>query len=257
MRICFGQQPCGFFPKRFLYAKLQTARRLQAEQGGEVVFFFHDSDHDYRETCTVMRDLRTGTLDRVNFKVRGSDQKRFTPLYLKEIAEGWQEETVRRLPRFASGPVVETFASVRAQRVADFCLEMYRKSGLLEGVRVVRSSDPEVRRRAAEVDDFYVDLEYRGIPVRARRRQGGFRLHRGGDCYLELPDRPFDKTQVSPSRDSRLAWMQSVVQCTHYVAGASEQDYLKMEDAPEVTFVARDFIDEAHMAYIPEGCHQE
>jgi len=31
--ICFGQQPCGFFPRRFLFAKFQTARRLQAEHG--------------------------------------------------------------------------------------------------------------------------------------------------------------------------------------------------------------------------------
>jgi len=36
--ICFGQQPCGFFPKRFLVAKIQTARRLQKEIGGEIVF---------------------------------------------------------------------------------------------------------------------------------------------------------------------------------------------------------------------------
>jgi hypothetical protein len=44
--ICFGQQPCGFFPRRFLFAKMQTARRLQQEIGGEIVFFYHDSDHD-------------------------------------------------------------------------------------------------------------------------------------------------------------------------------------------------------------------
>ena len=36
--ICFGQQPCGFFPRRFLFAKVQTARRLQAELGGEISF---------------------------------------------------------------------------------------------------------------------------------------------------------------------------------------------------------------------------
>jgi len=36
--ICFGQQPCGFFPRRFLAAKFFTARRLQAELGGEIVF---------------------------------------------------------------------------------------------------------------------------------------------------------------------------------------------------------------------------
>jgi len=44
--ICFGQQPCGFFPKRFLFAKITAARRLQKEIGGEIVFLFHDSDHD-------------------------------------------------------------------------------------------------------------------------------------------------------------------------------------------------------------------
>ena len=33
--ICFGQQPCGFFPKRFLASKFHTARRLQSEIGGD------------------------------------------------------------------------------------------------------------------------------------------------------------------------------------------------------------------------------
>ena len=51
--IAFGQQPCGFFPRRFLVAKIRTARRLQAEIGGRVVYFCHDSDHDPRETRNV------------------------------------------------------------------------------------------------------------------------------------------------------------------------------------------------------------
>jgi len=37
--IAFGQQPCGFFPRRFLVAKIWTARRLQAQIGGRLVFF--------------------------------------------------------------------------------------------------------------------------------------------------------------------------------------------------------------------------
>jgi len=49
--ICFGQQPCGFFPKRFLVAKIQTARKLQREIGGEIIFFFHD--------FAFKRDIRT------------------------------------------------------------------------------------------------------------------------------------------------------------------------------------------------------
>jgi hypothetical protein len=58
--ICFGQQPCGFFPKRFLVAKLTAARRLRERIGGRIVWFFHDSDHDYRETTTPLRDRQTG-----------------------------------------------------------------------------------------------------------------------------------------------------------------------------------------------------
>ena len=57
--ICFGQQPCGFYPKRFLFAKIQTARRLQKEIGGEIIFFYHDSDHDPRETRTILRHRKT------------------------------------------------------------------------------------------------------------------------------------------------------------------------------------------------------
>ena len=48
--ICFGQQPCGIFPKRFLLGKMTAARRLRDQIGGEIVFFYHDSDHDPRET---------------------------------------------------------------------------------------------------------------------------------------------------------------------------------------------------------------
>ncbi len=45
--------------------------------------------------------------------------------------------------------------------------------------------------------------------------------------------------------------MQSVIHCTHYVAGASEADYLNKEAAPEVTFITRDAIEEADRAYLP------
>ena len=36
------------------------ARRLQREIGGAVVYFFHDSDHDFRETRTVLHHHKTG-----------------------------------------------------------------------------------------------------------------------------------------------------------------------------------------------------
>ncbi|MFM9091654.1 MAG: hypothetical protein ACKOUK_07955, partial [Verrucomicrobiota bacterium] len=76
------------------------------------------------------------------------------------------------------------------------------------------------------------------------------RLHEGGDAYRELPDAPFGAEQVSPTRDTRLRWMQSVIRCTHYVAGAGEQAYLRREDAPEITFVPRDAIDRPEEALV-------
>ena len=61
--------------------------------------------------------------------------------------------------------------------------------------------------------------------------------------------RAYTKEQISPTRDTRLRWMQSVIHCTHYVAGASEQDYLRKEDAPEITYVDRDTIERSDEAY--------
>ena len=43
--------------------------------------------------------------------------------------------------------------------------------------------------------------------------------------------------------------MQSVIHCTHYVAGASEQDYLRTQDAPEIVYVKRESIDRSDEAY--------
>ena len=247
--ICFGQQPCGIFPRRFLYAKIVTARRLQAELGGRIVYFCHDSDHDPRETQTLLRDRHTGELRMLNFAFENRLQRKFAPLYLKRVPAGWRDRLVRQLPAFVGAPWVEAFKQVTAVTVADFCLEMYRRMGLLDGVEVVRSSDPAVRRAACAVSDFYVDVPYEGEIVRARFLDGRLKLHEGGDSYVTLPMHNFTPEQVSPTRDTRLRWMQSVVHCTHYVAGASEQDYLRKEDAPEITYVRRDPIDRYDEAY--------
>ena len=250
-KICFGQQPCGLFPKRFLISKIQTARRLQEELGGEIVFFYHDSDHDYRETITLLRDCDTGLEDRLNFSWHNKLQKKYTPLYLKKVCPRWQEETARRLPRFGADHWVDHFLSLGSDRVADFCLEFYEKLGLLEGIQVVRSSDPLVRKQAPELDDYFVDVPFEGEIVRARFAPEGLKLHRGGDKYLTIPQQAFDRTQISPTRDTRLSWMQAVVKCSHYVTGAGEMKYLHPEDAPDVTFVERDFIEESHYAHVP------
>jgi hypothetical protein len=247
--ICFGQQPCGFFPKRFLFAKILTARRLQKEIGGEIVFFFHDSDHDPRETITILRDQRSNREVAVNFQFENRIQKQFSPLYAKRLLPEWHQKTARQLPGYVQQPLVAHFRETKCLNVADFCLEMYTRMGLLEGVRVERSSAPEFRARAAPVSDYFVDQRYEGEIVRARHRDGKFLLHKGGDRFLELPGREFGPEQISPTRDTRFSWMQSVIRCTHYIAGASEQDYISKADAPDVKFVKRDDISDSDKAY--------
>jgi len=274
--ICFGQQPCGFFPKRFLIAKIQAARRLQSEIGGEIVFFCHDSDHDPRETQTILRHRKTDEPARLNFAFKNRIQRKFSPLYLKHIAAGWQEKTVLQLPNYIGHPLINVFKHISATTVAGFCLEMYRGMGLLEDIRVVHSSDPAIRKAACDVPEFFVDVPYEGEIVRARftlengradlpvgqdaqqRVPAGFRgkltLHEGGDSFITLPSVNFSREQISPTRDTRLRWMQSVVHCTHYVAGAGERAYLRPEETPEITFVNRDnieFADEAWTEIIP------
>src|SRR3954454_16853027 len=98
--ICFGQQPCGFFPKRCLYAKIVTARRLQSEIGGEIGFFFHDSDHDARETLTILQERHSGRGAGLNFRFCNKIQKRFSPLWAKQIAPEWHGKMIRQLPAY-------------------------------------------------------------------------------------------------------------------------------------------------------------
>jgi hypothetical protein len=246
--ICFGQQPCGFFPKRFLVAKIQTARRLQGDIGGEIVFFYHDSDHDPRETRTILRHRQTHEPAQLNFTVENKIQRKFSPLCLKNISAGWQEKTALQLPNYLGQPLIEVFKNISAANVADFCLEMYRQLGLLQGVRVVRSSDRDFRRAACDISDFFVDVPHAGEIVRARFMDGTLKLHEGGGSFVALPLTAFTKEQISPTRDSRLRWMQSVLHCTHYIAGVGEQDYLRTEDAPEIKFLTRDAIDRSDEA---------
>src|SRR5271170_2842620 len=107
--ICFGQQPCGIFPKRFLFAKFLTARRLQKEIGGEIVFFYHDSDHDPRETRTRLRHRKTDEPANLNFSFENKLQRKFSPLYLKRISIDWQAKTALQLTNYVERPLIELF----------------------------------------------------------------------------------------------------------------------------------------------------
>jgi len=226
-----------------------TARRLQQEIGGEIVFFYHDSDHDPRETMTVLRDRQSGEEVRINFGFRNKLQKKYTPLFAKELDSDWQKKTLRQLPCYVEQPLVNVFAEVRAVNVADFCLEMYARLGLLAGIRVVRSGDPSVRLSAGTIADFFVDVHHEGELVRARWVEGRPRLHAGGDCWIDLPCQAPTKACISPTRDTRMSWMQSVIGCSHYIAGAGEMAYLNTAEFPDVTFVPRDFIEDSAHAF--------
>jgi hypothetical protein len=249
--ICFGQQPCGFFPKRFLVAKIFTARRLQAEIGGEIVFFYHDSDHDPRETRTIVRHRQSGGQVMLNFEFENKLQRKHSPAYAKRVPAEWQRKTAQGLGNYVDKEWVAAFQETTAANVADFCLEMYRKMGLMEAIRVARSGDAMFREAACDVEDYFVDVPYEGEIVRARLIDGKLKLHEGGDSFVTLPDRTYSKAQISPARDTRLKWMQSVVHCTHYICGAGEQQYLRKEDAREVIYAAREGIDRSDESYTP------
>ena len=248
--IVFGQQPCGFFPKRFLVAKIQTARRLQSEIGGDIVYFCHDSDHDHRETRTILRHRKTGGTAALNFAVENKIQRKFAPLFLKRISPDWQAKTILQLPNYIRGRLIDIFKQASGGNVTDFCLNMYRGMDLLDNIRVVRSSEPAIREAACDIAEFFVDVPYQGEIVRARFAHDHLQLHEGGDAFVRLPLTAFTKREISPARDSRLRWMQSAVRCTHYVAGPGEHAYLRQEEAPEVIFVARDPIERCDEAFI-------
>ena len=231
-----------------------TARRLQAEIGGEIVFFYHDSDHDPRETRTILRHRKTGEVFEINFSFENKLQRKYSPLYLKRVSAEWRDKTALQLPAYVQGAWVDAFKNNTAGNVADFCLSMYDQMGLLKGMQIMRSSDPAFRQSACVVGDYFVDVLFEGEFVRARVVNGELTLHQGGDSFLKLPGPgspglQFGKEQISPTRDSRLRWMQSVIHCTHYVSGAGEQDYLCKEDAPEIIYVARDTIERPNEAY--------
>ncbi len=247
--IAFGQQPCGIFPRRFLYAKIITARRLRAEIGGRIVFFYHDSDHDPRETQTGLRHRKTGELQWLNFAFENRIQRKYTPLHLKRVLPDWKQQTTRQLPAYVSASAVDAFRANPASTVGEFCLGQMHTMGLLDGIEIIRSSDPGVREAACDIDDCYVDVPFEGEVVRARLRDGSLALHEGGASFLTLPPTSWSKRQVSPSRDTRLRWMQSVLHCTHYISGAGEQAYLNKDDAPEIVYVSRDYIERSDEAY--------
>jgi hypothetical protein len=248
--ICFGQQPCGFFPKKYLIAKLNTAKKLQKQIGGKIIFFYHDSDADYRETITLLTDRQTGAEVRLNFVQENKIQKKFSPLYLKRVPMGWKNEILKQLPRFVNQELINIFTSIDKKTVADFCLEMYKKMGLLDGIEIIRSSDKNFREQASDLQKYFADVEYQGETVRAQLIDDKLKLHEGGGKYLEVIAPPkVEKFQKNPGKDERFEWMNSVIHATHYIFGEGEKEYLITKNFPEVAFIDREKIDQSDHAW--------
>jgi hypothetical protein len=47
--------------------------------------------------------------------------------------------------------------------------------------------------------------------------------------------------------------MKSVINCTHYIYGQGEKDYLNFQDFPDVNFIQRDEIDNPEFAWLGEN----
>ncbi len=253
--IVLGQQPNGILPKRFFIAKLRTARRLQQELGGRIIWFCHDADHDPQETRTrIPSDQHPDGFIEINFSFANKTQRKFTPLAHKAVGD---LSVIRETLRHHAPSVLDAFDAVQAQTVADWCIQMYQELGLLDGVEVVRSSDPAFRKKAV-VDDlergWFYDTQWSGEIVRARLENSRLSLHRGGDAYEDLGVlEDVDVTRISPGWEKRFDWMQSVLDATHYVAGASEQEYLAgITITRPATMVSRETIDDPSLAFIPE-----
>jgi hypothetical protein len=99
-------------------------------------------------------------------------------------------------------------------------------------------------------------VEYQGEIVRAKVTQAtGLpytgALHEGGEKYIRFPvTKPIEKSQKNPARDQRFFWMQSVINCTHYIYGEGEKEYLDVSPFPKIKFVDREKIDEPNYAWL-------
>jgi len=258
--ICFGQQPNGFLPKRFFYAKILKARKLQKDIGGSMVFFLHDSDHDPRETQTKIRsdEYKEGYAT-FNFRIDDRITRRWSPLAIKEFNPKSMDWIRKKVRDILPSDVFENLNGIKTTNVTRFCMEVYKRMGLLDEMEIVSSHYPGFRKKAdlsefGNGDGFYFDTEYEGRTVRAEICEGTLRLHHGGQHYTkirEVESGDLLKTPecISPGRDRRFHWMNSVIGCTHYVAGNEEMKYLS--GIKGIKIIRREQISDPGFAWIP------
>ena len=145
---------------------------------------------------------------------------------------------VRQLPNYVDRELVDKFQEVDCHNPADFCLKMYGKMGLLDGVRVERSSSPEFRKRAVSVDNFILLM-----PSGKAKRFGPAAGTENCFCTRAPTGSSNSLPRISTPLRSVLRVILVCGGCnrsfnaSHYVAGAGEQEDLNEADAPGITFV--------------------
>ena len=176
---------------------------------------------------TILRRRKTNEPAVLNFAFVNKVQRKFSPLHLKHIDPAWQQKTESATAQLRGAHRPSRCSSRRQPATRRIFASKYtgawgcwRECGWC--VRATRRCGG----RRATWGNFLSDVPYEGETVRARLADGALKLHEGGDAFITLPPVNFTKEQISPTRDSRLRWMQSVVHCTHYIAGAGEQAYL-------------------------------
>ena len=126
---------------------------------------------------------------------------------------------------------------------------MYRHMGLLDDIRVVRSSDPDFRRAACDIPEFFVDVPHEGEIVRARFMDGALKLHEGGDSFVTLPQTAFTK-RADQSHARYAAALDAVGRALHALHCRRGRKGLSSPgETPEITFINRDPIDRSDEAY--------
>ena len=248
--ICFGQQPCGFFPRRFLAAKICTARRLQArDRRGDRLFLPRqrprpagDADHP-----APPQDRRAA---RPQLRLREQAPAQVVPALPQAGPAGVARADGAPASGLCRPALGRGLQRVQCADVADFCLEMYRAHGAAGGhPRRPLERPGRSGARPATSRNTSSTCPTRGDgagPVRRRRSAPA----RGRRFIPDLPRVRFEHGTNQPDPGlAAFAGCNRSSHCTHYVTGAGEQAYLRPADAPEVTFVHRDTIERSDEAY--------
>ena len=193
-----------------------------------------------RQTPFLRERTATGREDAFNFQFANKIQKQFSPLYAKRVLPEWHDEDWRASFRTYVAPeLVDHFKEVEVFERRRVLPRYVYANGIAgrnsrRALQRIRSFGARLRRS----HDYFVDIPWEGEIVRARYRDGKLLLHKGADRYLELPRANPVRTQISPTRDTRLRWMQSVIRCTHYVAGAERAAVSQRSGRPRGEFRA-------------------